>query len=164
MNTVPEPLDTAPSLDELAKGVKGVERRARRRTLIVTLSIGFVAILAMMIWSLALRSSVEEAQQQTLITQVTRQTSQIKNLLANDDISASAATKLFQDALAYLSKMPNNPDVSKLQGQVLLSLSDAYNQEGDLGQAASRAIEARNLALTLNESGRGSDAGSELLF
>jgi len=119
MNTTPEPSDTAPSLDELANDAERVERRARRRTLIVTLSIGCAAIVAMSVWMLALTLSVDKGREQARIAQstlagVSQQVDQIQDLLANGSVSPPTAKKLLtttENALVNLGSIQNNLEV-----------------------------------------------------
>ena len=69
MNTQPDSLEETPSLTELATAAKRADSRAHRRTLVVTISIACAAMVAMLIWSLALKDAADKARVQALIAQ-----------------------------------------------------------------------------------------------
>ena len=170
MNTVPESLDTTPSLDELAKDAERMERRAHRRTLIVTLSMAGAAILIMSVWMRALTFYVDKGREQARIAQTTlagvsNQVDQIQELLANGSLSAASAKKLLattENTLGDLGNIQNNPQIQELQAQLLLTLSDVNLDTGNTSEALAQATKAKNIGLQLKTAGNA--AASKLVY
>jgi tetratricopeptide (TPR) repeat protein len=170
MNTVPESLDATPSLRELAKDAERMERRAHRRTLIVTLSIGAAAMLAMSVWTSALILSENKGREQTRIAQTTlagafEQIDQIQDLFANGNLPAVSAMNLLattENTLGNLRNIQNNPQIQQLEAQLLLTLSDVNLDTRNTGDALAQATEAKRIALQL-ETARNPEA-SKLVY
>jgi tetratricopeptide (TPR) repeat protein len=162
MNEQPGSSDsTAASLDQLATAAKQVELRAHRRTLAVTISIAFVAIVAMSVWSLALRNAAETAREQAQIadrsyqlalTAANEQLAELEQLLTNGRVTVATAKTLLApmaNTLAGLESIQANPDTTKAQIRLLLTLSDVYSRLGNVSEALTRANQAKSLGVQL---------------
>jgi tetratricopeptide (TPR) repeat protein len=173
MNTHPNSLETtARSLDDLAIVARKAESRAHRRTLVVTMSIAFAAIVAMSFWLVAVRGAAEKARAQAQIaseqaqiaseqaqiaersyqlalTAATEQLGELQHAINNSGVTVAAARTLLAPmaaTLAGLGKIQANPDTTKAQIRLLLTLSDIYSSLGNIAEALTRANQAKSLA------------------